>query len=217
VAFGHVIRQQHTVAAVAEAALANATVRPIALSAAKEIITLYEPMSAASKAAYGLFIGDQLAAAVVFGPDRIANLRHRYNGSTIALLRGACAPWAPRNAASKLLRGAMRLLPKQYTVVTAFSDSTLGERGVIYQAAGFLPVGASRGGRRVLVRYQGQWLSERSARARFGTGSAQQLAKLGFKVETVPRRQRWFAFRGTRRQQTELRARLGTIVPSLCC
>jgi hypothetical protein len=61
-----------------------------------------------------LFIGDQLAAAVVFGPDPIANLRHRYNGSTIALLRGACTPWAPRNAGSKLIRGAMRLLPKQY-------------------------------------------------------------------------------------------------------
>jgi hypothetical protein len=98
-------------------------------------------------------------------------------------------------------------------VVTAFSDSTLGERGVIYQAAGFLPVGASRGGRRVLVRYQGQWLSERSARARFGTGSAQQLAKLGFKVETMPRRQRWFAFRDTRRQQNELRRSVTRTAP----
>jgi hypothetical protein len=84
---------------------------------------------------------------------------------------------------------------------------------VIYQAAGFLPAGTPRGGRRVLVRYQGQWLSERSARARFGTGSAQQLAKLGFKVETVPRRQRWFAFRGTRRQQTELRTSLTRTAP----
>jgi hypothetical protein len=94
VAFGHVIRQQHTTAPVAETTLAKATVRSITLSAAKE--SLYEPMPAVSTAFYGLFIGDQLAAAVVFGPDPIANLRHRYNGSTIALLRGGCAPWAPR-------------------------------------------------------------------------------------------------------------------------
>jgi hypothetical protein len=78
---------------------------------------------------------------------------------------------------------------------------------VIYKAAGFLPAGASHGGRRVLVRYQGQWLSERSARQRFGTSSAAKLAKLGFKVETVPRRSRWFA-RGTRRQQKELQGSL---------
>jgi hypothetical protein len=107
----------------------------------------------------------------------------------------------------------MRLLPKQYTVVTAFSDSTLGERGVIYQAAGLLPVGASRGGRRVLVRYQGKLISERSARRRFGTSSARKLAQLGLRVETVPRRQRWFAFRGTRRQQNELRLALTRTAP----
>jgi hypothetical protein len=104
VAFGHFIRQQHAVAPVGEErginqvrhlphlTLAHATVRPITRSAAKQIVTLYEPMPAVSTAFYGLFVGDQLAAAVVFGPDPAANLCARYNGSTSALLRGACRP-----------------------------------------------------------------------------------------------------------------------------
>ena len=34
------------------------------------------------------------------------------------------------------------------------------------------------------------------ARRRWGTASAKALARLGPRVETVPRRVRWFAFRG---------------------
>jgi hypothetical protein len=217
VAFGHVIRQQHAdVCSSGATSLATATVQPISWDDAKTIITLYEPMPRVSNGlAYGLFIGDALAGAVVFGPDPAANLgvwrRYGCDGQIIALLRGACAPWAPRNAGSKLLRGAMRMLPDHYKVVTAFSDATLGERGVIYKAAGFIAAGvmANKGRRRrVLIRYRGKMLSERSARRRFGTSSARRLAKLGFKVETVPRRSRYFAFRGSRREQRQLRLAL---------
>jgi hypothetical protein len=100
----------------------------------------------------------------------------------------------------------MRLLPPHYKIVTAFSDATLGERGVIYKAAGFFSAHVvTQGRRRVLVRYRGKMLSERSARRRFGTSSARQLARLGFRVETVPRRCRYFAFRGSRRERRQLR------------
>jgi hypothetical protein len=62
--------------------------------------------------------------------------------------------------------------------VTTFSDSTLGERGIIYKAAGFQPVGASRGGRRVLVRYQAKLISERSAAIRHRQRTATRQAGL---------------------------------------
>jgi hypothetical protein len=208
VAFGHVIRQQHGGELASTGSLASATVQPISWNDAKRIITLYEPMPrVTSGLAYGLFIDDALAGAVVFGPDPASNIWRRFDGQITALLRGACAPSAPRNAGSKLIRGAMRLLPPQYKIVTAFSDGTLGERGVIYRAAGFFSAGVMcAGGRRVLLRYAGKMLSERSARRRFGTSSARQLARLGFKVETVPRRARYFAFRGSRRERRQLRA-----------
>jgi hypothetical protein len=215
VAFGHVIRQQHVCGErIGAVSLASATVRPICWNDAKRIITLYEPMPGvvSSGLAYGLFIDGVIAGAVVFGPDPAANLWRRFDGQAIALLRGACAPWAPRNAGSMLVRGAMRLLPPQYKIVTAFSDATLGERGVIYKAAGFHAVGVmTPGGRRVLVRYGGQWLSERSARQRFGTSSGRQLARLGYRVETVPRRSRYFAFRGSRRERRQLRAAIESL------
>jgi hypothetical protein len=89
----------------------------------------------------------------------------------------------------------MDLLPACFSSVIAYADATLGERGAIYRAAGFTPIGASCGGRRVKVHFQGRVLSERAARRRFGTSSAPKLGALGLKVETFPRRLRWIAFR----------------------
>jgi hypothetical protein len=167
-------------------------VRSIPLREARHIIEQKEPMCAAGTLAYGLFLGNALASVVVFGVHPVGNLSERY-GNSLTLLRGHTLPWAPRNCGSKLIRRAMGQLPARYTSVTAFSDSTLGENGVIYRAAGFACIGASRGGRRVLVHYQGRVLSERAARRQFGTSSAPKLAALGLKVETVARRSRWIA------------------------
>jgi hypothetical protein len=174
--------------------LAHAGVRPVPLCEARPIIEQKEPMCGVAIAAYGLFLGPALASVVVFGVHPASNLSPRHN-QTIALLRGVTLPWAPRNCGSKLIRRAMDLLPARYASVTAFSDSTLGEYGTIYRAAGFASVGASCGGRRVLVHHEGRLLSERTARRRFGTASAPKLAVLGLKVETVPRRSRWIAER----------------------
>jgi hypothetical protein len=198
--------------------LANAQVRPIPLLEARRFVAQFEPATVPAQLAFGLFTDRGLSSVVMFGPDYAANLSTwRFDGQIIALLRGASASWAPRNAASKLIRGAMRLLPAEFKIVTAMTDATVGERGAIYRAAGFLPVETAKGGRRALVRFRGQYLSERSARRRFGTSSARKLAKLGLRVETVPRRLRWFAFRGSRIERRRLRRVLaGLIEPKYC-
>jgi hypothetical protein len=59
---------------------------------------------------------------------------------------------------------------------------------------------------RIKVAERAELISERSPRRRFGTGSAAKLAAMGFRVETVPRRSRWFAFRGTRQERRALQA-----------
>jgi hypothetical protein len=182
--------------------LAQAAVRPVPLRDARHIVEQHERMCGVGTLAYGLFIGHSLASVVIFGPHPGSNLSPR-NGQTIALLRGVTLPWAPRNCASKLIRRAMDQLPERYTDVVAFSDPTLGENGTIYRAAGFVCAGASRGGRRVLVHYAGRVLSERSARRKFGTASAPRLAALGLKVETVPRRCRYVAFRSSARPSSD--------------
>jgi hypothetical protein len=174
--------------------LAHATVRPVPLREARPIIEAHEPMCGVGTLAFGLFLGEALASVVVFGVHPASNLSSQYE-HTLALLRGVTLPWAPRNCGSKLIRRAIDLLPSNYAKVIAFADATLGERGIIYRAAGFEPLGASRGSRRIRVHHQGRVLSERTTRRRFGTISAPRLAALGLKVETVPRRSRWIAWR----------------------
>ena len=63
--------------------------------------------------------------------------RYGFSGKIITLARGACLPWAPPHAGSKLIRASMRLLPARYTVVTASVDATAGEVGTLYQACNF--------------------------------------------------------------------------------
>jgi hypothetical protein len=94
----------------ATVSLAQAVVRPIPIGEARPVIESHEPMAGVPTLAFGLFIGGTLASVVVFGVHPIDNLRQDYRG-TIALLRGVTMPWAPRNCGSKLIRGAMRMLP----------------------------------------------------------------------------------------------------------
>jgi hypothetical protein len=169
-----------------------AEIRPITRQAAAAVITLFEPMPAVVTHCFGLFFGPVLAGAVCFGPDYVANLRPQ--PESIALKRGVLLPHAPRNSASKLIRGSMRQLPSEYRTVTAYVDCTHGERGVVLKAAGFT-IGPSYSGRRVLVYHRGKFISERMARHRFGTSSALRLAAMGLRVETVPRRTRYTAAR----------------------
>jgi hypothetical protein len=191
----------------------TATVRPIPLSEAKAIIERHEwlgKMPAVAVHAFGIFFGDKCGGAVVFGPEYAENLGkwdgYGYTGKIIALLRGACEPWAHPHSASKLIRRAMRFLPDRYRVVTATCDGAAGEVGTIYQSAGFDYVGGMRGGGRALIHWQGRIISERQAKRRFGTEGRKRLAALGIRSHLVPRRTRYFAFRGSGREQAALRA-----------
>jgi hypothetical protein len=66
-----------------------------------------------------------------------------YRGKIIALLRGVCTHRAPLHAASKLVRGSMKLLPVRFEIVTATVDGTLGGIGVgnvlVKRCRGFFP------------------------------------------------------------------------------
>jgi hypothetical protein len=136
--------------------------------------------------------------------------RYGYSGKIIALLRGACLPWAHEHAGSKLIRRSMDLLPERYEVITATVDRAAGEVGTIYQAAGFHFVGVMHQGGRTLVSVNGRTISERQAHRIAGTRGAQALAQLGFDAGTVPRRSRYFAFRGEERR--ELQAAISGLV-----
>lgn len=186
----------------------TAEVRPISIAEARGIIEKYEwlgTMPAISRHCFGIFFGEHLGGAVVYGSEYGENLgvwdRFGFTGKIIALQRGACAHWAHPHSASKLIRGSMRLLPERYAVVTATVDAMAGEIGVIYQAAGFDYVGVMKAGGRALVKVNGRTISERQAGQLTGTQGARALARLGFDAVSVPRRARYFAFQGYERKR----------------
>ena len=116
-------------------------------------------------------------------------------------------------ARAKLIRGSMRLLPERFKVVTATVDRGAGEVGTIYQACGFAYVGVMRSGGRVLIRrHDGSTLSGRQARRRFGTEGVSALRALGLDAVPVPRRARYFAFRGSRAERRRLRLAIQRLV-----
>lgn len=195
--------------------VAAAEVREITRGEAAAIISQFEPMPAVVRHCYGIFFDGELGGAVVYGDDYAENWgvwdRYGFSGRIIALLRGACLHWAPPHAASKLIRRSMRLLPARYKVVTATADFALGEVGTVYQAAGFHYVGQMHQRDRLLVSYRGK----RMAREVLGASTIRALKALGIrglKVERIPRRARYFAFRGSARERRELRDAIAHLV-----
>src|SRR3954466_15187071 len=167
-------------------------------------------MAALPRFCFGIFFDEHLGGVVVYAADAAENLgvwdRHGFSGRIITLARGACLPWAPPHAGSKLIRESMRLLPARYTVVTASVDATAGEVGTLYQACGFHFVGVLTRGGRVLVRKpDGMTMSGRQARRGFGSASGTGLRALAGEAVPVPRRARYFAFRGSARERQRLR------------
>jgi hypothetical protein len=193
--------------------ISTAEVKPIPLSEARAIIEQHEylgTMPAIATHAFGLFFGDRIGGAVVYGDEYAENRgvwdRCGFTGKIIALKRGVTLPWAHPHSASKLIRRSMALLPDRFKVVTATCCKAAGEIGTIYQACGFDYVGQMCRGTRALIYYAGRIISERQAKQRFGTEGRRKLAAIGIRSHIVPRRSRYFAFRGDRREQEVLRA-----------
>jgi hypothetical protein len=197
----------------------QAEVRAISAPQARAIIEAHEylgTMPAVPRFCFGIFFEGRLGGAVVYGDETGESLgvwdRYGYTGRIIALVRGACVHWAHPHAASKLIRRSMALLPRHYTVITATTDADAGERGTIYAACGFDHVGAMSKGGRALIRHDGKTLSGRQARRRFGTEGVHRLRALGVEAVPVPRRARYFAFRGSKAERRRLRSAIKHIV-----
>jgi hypothetical protein len=218
-AYQRVIKDQSAETATSTLDIGRAAVRPISLAQARALVAPFEllrPLPAVCRFAFGIFFDDRCGGAVVYGAEYGANLdvwaRYGFDGKIVALVRGACAPWAHPHSASKLIRRSMALLPGCFKVITATVDPAAGEIGSIYQACGFDYVGTMRSGGRARILINGAPISERQAGRIAGTQGARTLARLGFDASTTPRCERYFAFRGSRHEQRELRAAIGHLI-----
>ena len=140
--------------------LSGAVVERISREDAELIILKYEwlaadprkkcPMGAGVQACYGLKLNGELLGAVIFGTMG-GNIRlicgEEYAGRTVCLMRGACVPHAPKNAASFLIRHACRLAFEDFgwCIFFAYSDPDAGEIGTVYQASNWFYIGEGCG------------------------------------------------------------------------
>jgi hypothetical protein len=201
--------------------IAKADIREVSYETAKAIIEKYEwlgTMPAVSRFYYGIFFGGCCGGVVVYGDEYAENLgvwdKYDFTGRIIALLRGACVHWAHPHSASKLIRESMKLLPAKYKVITATTDSTAGEVGTIYQACGFAYVGTmSAGGKRASVNTKsGKAMSGRQAGRIYGTRGHDALTALGVDNDAVPRKGRYFGFRGSRSEIKQMEKAISHLV-----
>jgi len=102
-------------------------------------------------ACYGLNINGELLGANCFGTmgGKVGDIcGPEYAKQTVCLMRGACVPHAPKNAASFFTRHACRQAYKDFgwQIFFAYSDThAASEMGTIYQACNWLYVGEDLG------------------------------------------------------------------------
>jgi hypothetical protein len=191
----------------------NAVVKEISIPEARPIIEKYEWLGSLSSfivACFGIFFDNVCGGVVVYSVDYAENLgvwdEYGYTGKIVCLSRGACVHWAHKHAGSKLIRTSMKMLPEKYKIVTALCDEQAGEIGCLYQATNFDFVQMKGSGNRAsIIGPDGKHMSDRQAYDIYGTRSIKKLRKLGLNVVSVPRKNRYFAFLGSKKEKRENR------------
>ena len=197
--------------------ISNAIVKPITRDLAKKIVEEYEwlgCMPAISMYHFGIFYDDVCAGVTVFGKEYSENLGHwdKYNftGRMLLLARGVCVHWAHPHSGSKLITDSIKLLPKEYDVITATIDPAAGEIGTIYQACNFYYVGSMResnpnvkdkgGKNRFAVIINGKIYGSRAMRAKVGSQKKSEILKIFPDAQFVTQynKHRYFYFRGSK-------------------
>lgn len=182
---------------------------------AEAIILKYEWLGTMGRsvASYGLQGPEGLIGAVVLGwPGSVESrdICGRDNRElAICLERGACAHYAPSNAASFLIANAIKLAAKDHgwRIFYAYADPEAGEIGTVYQACNWLYIGQGVG--RTPGRLREDWrlpdgrtVSSRTLRHR-GLKRPEALS-LGWQPIKRHPKHKYVHFEGSRRQQADL-------------
>lgn len=183
--------------------LAGCTVEPVSLTEARVLIEAFEylgTMNNRPRAVYGLRspTGELLGVASFGSP--MGNL----GVGAIALERGACVPWAPKDAASYLISRAVKLAHAEHAWHTfaAYADPEAGEMGTIYQALNWRYVGQGVGhsGARIVWKKPGtdRWVDERHLRRSGfrGKGASDRARAAGWESSTLPAKHKFCTFVG---------------------
>ena len=194
--------------------LRDCVIKELDLASASKMIVKYEwlgCMPAVNFFAFGIFFDGVCGGCVVFGQEYTENLgvwdKYDFTNKIILLSRGVCLHWAPKNANSKLIMAAIKLLPEKYKIVTATTDSLAGEVGTIYQACNFKYVGSMREASGLTIDREG-WLIDgklygsRAIRQKIGSQKHSEILAMFPTAEKIKQvsKSRYFYFRGSKRE-----------------
>jgi hypothetical protein len=139
----------------AAASLDGYVVETVGRDEARALIERYEWLGNLGRA--NLFVGllgpaRDLQGVAAFGHGPQGRIRDLVGSPALCLERGACTHLAPANAASYLISRACKLAHRVTGAERffAYADPSAGERGAVYQAAGWIYLGQgpdARGGR----------------------------------------------------------------------
>jgi hypothetical protein len=206
-AFQRVIREQVPT-------LALCRVEKISNAEAKNLILVHEWLASMPRRAqsYGLRTPTgALLGATVFGhtmsPESHDLCGKENRSKAICLLRGACVPYAPHNAASFLISRAVRMASQDHgwTVFFAYADSEAGESGQLYRALNWLRIQDTRAVENYIMP-GGESVAERTLRHRQMTRA--DVIEAGGEVITRAPKRKYVAFVGDKRERRVLRAAL---------
>jgi len=150
-----IIREEKSVTTVSPIAppdIKNAVCERILYKEAKNIILDYEWLGTmgTTQKHYGIFFDGELCGAICFGYFQAMQgyatyVGDKYAKKGIQLSRGACAWYAHKHSASKLIGYGLKEMKKQgYKYCIAFSDPSAGEIGTVYQATNWYYLGTKK-------------------------------------------------------------------------
>jgi len=197
----------------------NPRVIEIPSDMAKPIIYKYEWLGTMGRSVHcvGLFEGWELMGVACFGwpgsPESRDICGREFREKAIALERGACVHYAPRNAGSYLVSHATKLISLKhgYNIFYAYSDESAGEVGTIYQACNWLYIGQGVGRtpgrmREYYKTPEGKILSSRSLRHKNMT--KKDAIKEGWQVLYQTAKHKYVYFEGSKATKRDLLKRL---------
>lgn len=198
-------------------------VRVVDFSDAQQFIERYEWLGnvGAASLSYALFYEEHLAAVVCFSPPTSPTgfsklLKGVKQRQMMQLCRGASVHWAPNNAASRLIGGALRDLHRNRCIrwVFAYADPRAGEIGTVYQAANAIYLGPTdaRGPGHYVI--NGEVMHPRAVYRAFGSARHETLVKLDPHYERHQRnkKHRYVFILGSGQAKKQMIERLGDLI-----
>lgn len=138
---------------------------------------------------FGLFDGDNLIGAMLFGDVGMANAWKKYANKReeiLELRRLCCIDDTPKNTESYFIGKCLKYLKKETPIrhIVSYADSNQGHEGIIYKATNFEYKGLTSPGRVIVRLSDGKQYHDKTIRTKYKGKLKPFAAKIKEQLET---------------------------------